>query len=228
MEPSNVFGRISRHASRFWICVIGLVLLALVVGFQRPPGGPDNIVIKDSKGQKRIELGVFGDEPGLIMYDKNGQPRVRLEMLEEEGEDISQTYLRFTAPNDEAYTAEFGANYIGGKRSERSSWVNLVGPRGSHLAMKAGPIPRIELQGDKPELGALALHVAGGAPRISLRDKEGKQRISMQLTKESLPEIQCHDATRKVIWQAPPEMKKSSADKPKKERQDKKEEQEKK
>jgi len=221
MRMSTVFGQIAHGGARYWIPLTCLVLLALVVGFQRPPGGPDNIVIKDSKGQKRIELGMFDDKPALIMYDKDGQPRVRLEMLEEEGEDISQTYLRFTAPNDEAYTAEFGANYIGGKRSERSSWVNLIGPRGSHVAMKAGPIPRIELQGDKPELGALALHVAGGAPRISLKDKQGKQRLSMQLTKESVPEIQCHDAARKVIWQAPPEAKESSAEKPKKEKQEK-------
>ena len=154
------------------------------------------------------------------MYEKDGQARVRLEMLEEE--DASQSYLRFTAPNDEQYTAEFCASYVGGKRRERSSWVNLVGPRGSGLALDAGPISQIEVRSAEPgEKGSPALSPATGVPSITMDDRQGKHRLLLRLMPDGFPRVSCRDKAEKVTWQAPPETKDSSSEKPKNQKEEK-------
>lgn len=214
---------------RMWEARGSMVLVAgalgvtgLVLGMQSQPKASDNIVIKDAKGQKRIEIGVFNDEPGIVMYDRNGRQRIRLSMLEEE--EVCNSFLRFLPADGNTYTAEFGASdALSGQDPEPISQLVLGGPRQSGVSLTAGVMPQIELEGGKPdERGLLTLNVPAGRPRISMSDKHSKERLLMRLAPDGSPALFCKDKTDKVIWQAPPEAKDSSPDKPKKEKPEEK------
>jgi hypothetical protein len=189
----------------------------LILGLQRGPSGPDNIIIKDAKGQKRIEIGVFDDKPAIFMYDGKGRQCIRFGIRAEEGDNVAGTLQFFRDEDSGDCTAELLASHIGG---EEGSGLSLRGHHDSSMTIEAGPMPQIELRGggEPGEKGRLTMNMPGGLPRISMEDNHGKQRLIFRVAGDGSPHLICQDKAEKTVWQAPPEAEKPSSDKPKKEK----------
>jgi len=219
MNYGNILRSIVRRGARMPIVVGTMLLAGLILGVQRGPGSADNIVIKDVKGQKRIELGIFDDKPAILMYDNKGRQCIRLAIQIEEDDNVLAG-LQFFQSQNKAYAAELFAGDSGGKQS---SGLRLNGPMDAGIALEfPGPEPRVDLRGGKPGgKSSLSLSVPAGAPRISMSDKRSKERLCMRLIHDGSAELCCQDEAETVIWKAPPETEGSFSSKPRKAKQEK-------